>query len=394
MTQEQFSTGIHQVGRRFGKLALSAEQAVRIRHLPRSNQRFEPLPAPTGAAPYHLDLAQVASAETMQAIKQDGQLVFHLTGDVGGVKAPQSQQLVAMTMENDFHDVTLAPSFLYIVGDVVYFYGEADQYYSQFYEPYLSYPAPIFAIPGNHDGDVIDRSVPSLAAFMANFCAPDPRPTTESGDTGRNAMTEPNPYWTLTTPYATLVGIYTNVPEGGRLDDQQIGWLHAELTTAPPDRALILAMHHPALSADSHHSGSMYIDELLDQAIADSGRTPDVVLAGHVHNYQRFTRTREDRQVPYIVAGAGGYWHLHSMAKDANGAALTTPWNVPDLDATLDSYVDDRHGYLRITVSSTELHGDYITVPRPQESWHHGPTATVDSFTLNLHTHRVAVSGA
>ena len=390
MAQEEFSTGIHQVGRRFGKLALSAEQAVRIRHLPRSNQRFEPLPTPTGAAPYHFDLAQVASAATMQAIEQAGQLVFHLTGDVGGVKAPQSQHLVAMTMEKDFHGDDPAPSFLYIVGDVVYFYGEASQYYSQFYEPYLSYPAPICAIPGNHDGDIIDPSVPSLAAFMTNFCASHPHPTTESGDTGRDAMTQPNPYWTLNAPYTTLVGIYTNVPEGGRLDDHQIAWLHTELTTAPADRALILAMHHPALSADSHHSGSLYIDELLDQAIAESGRTPDLVVAGHVHNYQRYTRTREDRQVPYIVAGAGGYWHLHTMAKDANGAALTTPWKVPDLDATLDSYVDDRHGYLRLTVSPTELHGDYITVPRPQESWHHGPTTTVDSFTLNLQTHRLA----
>ena len=140
MAQEEFSTGIHQVGRRFGKLAPSAEQAVRIRHVPRSNQRFEPLPTPTGAAPYHFDLAQVASAVTMQAIEQAGRLVFHLTGDVGGVKAPQSQQLVAMTMENDFHGDGPAPSFLYIVGDV------------------------------------IDPSVPSLAAVMTNFCASHPAP--------------------------------------------------------------------------------------------------------------------------------------------------------------------------------------------------------------------------
>jgi hypothetical protein len=389
MAQEEFATGIHPVGRRFGKLVPTAEAAVRIRHLPRPNQRFEPLPAPTGVAPFHLDLAQVVSAGTMQAIEQAGRLVFHLTGDVGGVKAPQSQHLVATTMEHDFGGPGPVPSFLYIVGDVVYFYGETSQYYSQFYEPYVDYPAPIFAVPGNHDGDVIDASVASLAAFMANFCAPHPHPTTESGDTGRDAMTQPNPYWTLNTPYATLIGIYTNVPEGGRLDDHQISWLHTELTTAPTDRALILTMHHPALSADNHHSGSLYIDELLDQAIATSGRTPDLVVAGHVHNYQRFTRTREARQVPYLVAGAGGYWHLHTMAKDATGATLSTPWKVPDLDATLDSYVDDRHGYLRLTVSPTELHGDYITVPRPQESWHHGPTTTADSFTLHLHTHQL-----
>jgi hypothetical protein len=42
----------------------------------------------------------VASAATIQAIEQAGQLVFHLTGDVGGVKVPQSQQLVAMTVDS------------------------------------------------------------------------------------------------------------------------------------------------------------------------------------------------------------------------------------------------------------------------------------------------------
>lgn len=52
------------------------------------------------------------------------------------------------------------PSFLYHLGDVVYFYGEASNYYPQFYEPYAFYPVPIFAIPGNHDGDIGSVSRP------------------------------------------------------------------------------------------------------------------------------------------------------------------------------------------------------------------------------------------
>src|SRR5690348_17748218 len=34
------------------------------------------------------------------------------------------------------------PAFLYHLGDVVYYYGEADRYYEQFYEPYKGYDAP------------------------------------------------------------------------------------------------------------------------------------------------------------------------------------------------------------------------------------------------------------
>ena len=57
--------------------------------------------------------------------------------------------------------------------------------------------------------------------------------------------------------------------------------------------------------------------DLLDGAFANTGVVPDAVLTGgHVHNYQRFTRTHEfNKKVPYIVAGAGGYYNLHWMQK-------------------------------------------------------------------------------
>jgi hypothetical protein len=43
------------------------------------------------------------------------------------------------------------------------------------------------------------------------------------------AMTQPNVYWTLATPYATIIGLYTNVPVGGYVDDKQKAWLIKEL---------------------------------------------------------------------------------------------------------------------------------------------------------------------
>ncbi len=52
------------------------------------------------------------------------------------------------------------PAFLFHLGDVVYDFGEAQYYYDQFYEPYRNYPAPIFAIPGNHDGFIVPNTPP------------------------------------------------------------------------------------------------------------------------------------------------------------------------------------------------------------------------------------------
>ena len=72
-------------------------------------------------------------------------------------------------------DATKAPpAFCFHVGDVVYFYGEENYYYSQFYEPFKAYPAPIFAIPGNHDGITYNDSMISLDSFQKAFCAPTP----------------------------------------------------------------------------------------------------------------------------------------------------------------------------------------------------------------------------
>jgi acid phosphatase type 7 len=93
-----------------------------------------------------------------------------------------------------------AARFLYLVGDCVYFNGEASRYYAQFYQPYEHYPLPIFAVPGNHDGENLEGQ-DSLDGFVRNFCAPAPgihQP--EAGDAPRTAMTEPNVYWTLLTP--------------------------------------------------------------------------------------------------------------------------------------------------------------------------------------------------
>jgi len=383
--------------RGFGRSMSSGQGplTVAVLHPPHPNLRYQPLPPPTGRAPFHLQLSDVLPPATVDAITRAGKMAFHVVGDVGGVKFPEPQAIVAAHLEQDVGDSSgkggPVPAFLFLLGDVVYFFGAAAEYRGQFYEPYIHYPAPIFAVPGNHDGDVDPHApAPSLQAFVENFCAAAPHLTPEAGDSTREAMIQPNVYWTLDCPFATIVGLYTNVPEGGQLDDHQIGWLHSELANAPTNKALMLTLHHPIFSGDTYHSGSLYMQGILETAIQQSGRSPDVVLSGHVHNYQRYTRVAGRTQVPYVVAGAGGYWHLHTMALH-NGARITPPLVVnPGL--TLESFVDDRHGFLHVEVSATELRGDYYTVPRPQESWS-APAVLFDSFVLDLKRRRLSRNG-
>ncbi len=118
-----------------------------------------------------------------------------------------------------------------------------------------------------------------------------------------------------------------------------------------------------------------------------TGRIPDAVFSGHVHNYQRFSRTIQARTVPYIVAGAGGYWNLHYMLT-VQGAAIKPPYEFPDMGVTLEQYCENRHGYLLMEVDGKTLKGSYYSVPRPQEPWR-DPAQLVDSFTLDLQTHQI-----
>jgi hypothetical protein len=324
-------------------------------------QRFQPLPVPLGDPPYHFNLEAAIPDVGKRATKRK-RLIFHTVGDTGGVKHPDFQRSVSDQMKADLAlpDAN-RPSFFFHLGDVVYYNGEHDQYYEQFYVPYDHYDAPIFSIPGNHDGDPADASQASLAGWVAYFMTPTPHVDSESGDAPRVTMSQPNVYFTLECPYATIVGLYTNVPEHGSVDSAQQQWLTYEFSSAPKDKALIVCLHHPIYSFDDHHSGSARMADVVQHAINDSRRVPNMVLTAHVHNYQRIERPIvRARPTPFLVAGHGGYYHLHRLNADID----TTD---PDTEAKLIAADDKRYGYVTLSVGPTTISGTMTAVTRDGE---------------------------
>jgi hypothetical protein len=374
-------------------VAAEAEpHAVRalISHRHRGNEVFQPLPRPVAKPPFRLTLESVIGPAKIAAIKKAGQLVFHTAGDSGGISNAAPQTIVAKKLAEQLN-VTPAsrPAFFYHLGDIVSFKGEAANYFAQFYEAYEYYQAPIFAIPGNHDGTPPGDGHHPLEAFMRNFCSPIPRITPDAGDVQRSAMTQPYCHFTLETPFVTIIGLYSNVPSGGRLHNDQLQWLIGELKAASRTKALLLAMHHPIFSADDHHSGDENFAAVIHGAFKMARRIPHAILSGHVHNYQRFTRKVGPRSIPYLVIGAGGYHNLHGMRKAADGEPLPVPSKVAGCpDVTLESYMASRHGFARITVSAEEVLFEYFTVPRPHESWS-APAARYDTCRLHWPSGRI-----
>ena len=331
--------------------------------------RLEPVSQPAGGAVEPiLTLAHVygsAGDAKMQAIEQTGQIVFHSVGDTGSVKGPDTQSLVADKMVTDYDEQNPAdvPSFLFHLGDVVYYFGEGTYYYDQFYEPFRNYPAPIVAIPGNHDGVVYPSDpAPTLDAFLRNFCTASPSQSPDSGGLSRTTMTEPGVYFTFDAPFVRILGLYSNVLEdpgvissqGGTnaLDDRQVAFLTAALQRVKSEKysgAVIVAVHHPPFSGGTIHGGSPQMLADIDSACTAAGVWPHAVFAGHAHNYQRYTRTVNAMQIPFLVAGCGGHSPLSVMR-----GTYRTPYKIDDT-LTLESYDDTHYGYLRVMVNAQTM---------------------------------------
>ena len=362
---------------RFGKTRRTVGEPVADAKEP---LRFEPPPPPT-TINFHLALETIVPDAAARAAAAKT-LVFHCVGDTGGIHGDATQIAIAEAMEKQITDADEAnrPAFFYHLGDVIYYNGISRDYKWQFYEPYQYYPAPIFAVPGNHDGDTSVRAgdppdpEPTLAGFIRNFCDGSPHPAPY-----RNTMTQPYVYWTLDTPLVTIIGLYSNV-EGsldarGRSDQQQ--WLTAELTSAPADKRLLIAVHHPCYSLDNAHGGSPDILTAIDSAIVASNRRPDAILSGHVHNYQRFSREIDGVKMPYIVAGAGGYADTLRSLHTLQAIGDDLPYQTTHADVRLESANDADPGCLRVTVTDTNVTFEYFTVP-----FDGSPPTSVDSITV------------
>lgn len=363
----------------------------------------EQFPAPRGgAAEPVLQLTDVLGSQgpaRVAAIQKAGQIVFHTVGDTGSTKGPATQSQVADKMVTDFTENSAAdvPSFFYHLGDVVYNFGEAAYYYDQFYEPYRNYPAPILGIPGNHDGVTYPKeTVPTLDAYLRNFCSTTPVHTDEAGGLSRTAMIQPGVYYTLEAPFVRLLGLYSNAledpgvisTEGNTrptLNDSQLTFLQTALARAKSENftgAVLVAVHHPPFTGGVNHGGSPRMLQDMDNAATAAGFWPHVVLSAHSHNYQRYTRTVSGLTIPYLVAGMGGHG-LTVMRTTATGNTIRTPM-VVDSGLTLVSYDDSHYGYLRVIVNPTTLRMEF----HPAEDG--GTTKTPDdTFTLDLKTRSI-----
>ncbi len=380
----------------FSKQQISADSAAK------AISQLEPIPPARNTTP--MDLADVIGTSAVQKIENAGKIVFHTVGDTGGIHSPQFQFAVADAMTGD------SPSgacFWYHLGDVVYYFGQDQYYFEQFYDPYRDYDAPIFAIPGNHDGAVFTgETAKSLDAFIGNFCTSQPTNSPDGQGAARTTMDQPGVYFTLNAPFVKFIGLYSNTGEGGtegvissaKVGDVQLTFLKEQLAAARAERAngqgraLVIATHHPPFTGSPFHVPSPDMLKQIDQACTAAGIWPDLHLSGHAHLYERYTRTVGGKQIAYIVAGMGGYYNLPGLKPGKKPPTPATPASGTDASGnplTIEIYNDATFGFMRMTVSATSITGEFITVDTTT-----GKTGVGDSFTVDLQANTVGIGGS
>ena len=142
--------------------------------------------------------------------------------------------------------------------------------------------------------------------------------------------------------------------------------------------------------------------DVVEKAINDSRRVPNMVLSAHVHDYQRIekqvvppadaavtklkdrlskgkgrshkkpTPTPAMGATPFLVAGNGGYYNLHQLS-----CAMGT--TDPATGATMLYGQDTNWGYMTLTVDAETISGTTTTVPNAGETL----MPAVDSFSYS-----------
>ncbi|MFR0354932.1 metallophosphoesterase family protein [Streptomyces sediminimaris] len=247
---------------------------------------------------------------------------FLVIGDTGEGDDPQYAVVPGLLRAGQGTD------FAVITSDVIYPVGSADGYGTKFFRPYRDYPAPIYAIPGNHDW------YEGLHGFMRVFCddappldpEPAPRPLSRAWVRGllwhrprakdgqhldrdralRSApaqqAVQPGPYWAIDAGPLRIIGIDTGLL--GTIDAEQGAWLR-EVSQGPRPKILVTGSplyvdgeHHPCAIEGGHGT--------VDDIVRDPRHHYVAAIGGDIHNYQRYPVRVGGRTIQYVVSGGGG----------------------------------------------------------------------------------------
>ncbi|KAI3746236.1 hypothetical protein L6452_08660 [Arctium lappa] len=254
---------------------------------------------------------------------------FVVVGDLGQTEWTSST-LEHINASN--YDVLLLP------GDLSY----ADTHqplwdsFGRLVEPYAS-RKPWMVTEGNHEQEIIPLIYPKgYKAYNARW----PMPHEESGS-------ESNLYYSFDVvgTHIIMLGSYTDFKTGS----DQYKWLANDLAKIDRSKTpwVLVLLHAPWYNSNTAHQGEGESMRVAMEGMLYNSSV-DMVFAGHVHAYERFTRVYDNNADPcgpiYITVGDGG-----------NREGLAMKYKEPSPSISLYREASFGHGRLRI-MNETHAH--------------------------------------
>lgn len=196
---------------------------------------------------------------------------------------------------------------------------------------------PVRFLPGNHDLDFdADDAAHSFDTYRAQLA-----PEYYSYDVGKTHVVALNTVRYPCTPDVDNVdgqkpecdNPETKPAYNGRLSEDQMHWLAADLAQVPKDKLVVVASHIPLLTFADANSARHQVDQLLEIHELLEGREA-VAVAGHTHTLENMKEGDlfqgwedifgiEGLPFPHIVAGAiSGDWYSGAVTEKGYPVAV------------------------------------------------------------------------
>lgn len=246
------------------------------------------------------------------------------------------------------------PQFVLITGDNVYNSGQVSEYLTRFFPVYLSPDAspekgaplmksiPFYMLVGNHDvqASELDKNPGGLAFYYFNDL-PLNAPATELTVNATGQPDVVKAFGKVTGGRYPRLANYSfdhgNVhitcldanPYVNPLDPYLIEWLRSDMSTCRADWKMV-AFHHPGFNSSKSHYDYQLM-RLLSPVFEQLG--VDLVLNGHVHNYQRtvplkFAPKKDEKGERFLVSPEWRVDGVFTLDQQFDGVTNTKPQGV------------------------------------------------------------------
>jgi hypothetical protein len=336
---------------------------------------------PGGRVPYRVmrDGEVVFQAEAQ--VRKHGPHRMVVFGDAADGSPEQAALAKAMAAAQ--------PDAIFIAGDLVYGRGRAAEYRAHFFPVYNSEEVPLMrqvpflGVPGNHD--VPFAKWPDASAYFAYWSLPLNGPELKAGDPQAAPVTvgvhdaivaAAGPAFPRMGSYSFDYGrVHWTVLDSNPYVDWDSpalkAWLEGDLKAARKAAWRIVALHHPLFQSSRSHADDQWMRP-LSPLLERFG--VDLVLAGHVHNYQRtaplrFVPTKVGQRGKPVegrftvdeafdgktVTRAQGIVHI---VTGAGGAELYDPWQTDapkSWQSWTRAFVSDKHSFTVLDADAKKL---------------------------------------